>query len=78
MNFLQENWFYIGVIIALVMFLIKIGKWVGSTEKSIDSLQKGVEEVKKDLKSGLSSVQEDIKKYLKNCLRKKLPMHPAL
>ena len=72
MQFLQENWFYISVSIAVISLiivimvrLIGIGVWVGTTNTQIESLQNGLKTVQEGLKTvqeGLKTVQEDIKK----------------
>ncbi len=63
MNFLIENLLYIiSLVITLVVWLGATFIWVERTNTNIKHLQDGVEEVKDDLKSGLSSVQADIKK----------------
>jgi len=62
MEFIQENWHYIiagvAAFIALIVWIAKIGIWVGSTNKSIKFLEKGLNEVREDV----HKVQEDIRK----------------
>ncbi len=72
MEFLQGNWLYIsvsiaiiGLLIAIIASLVKIGIWVGSTDAKIESLQEGLRTVQEGLRTvqeGLRTVQEDVKK----------------
>lgn len=72
MLFLKDNWFLISIFLTLVLVLIKGRAWIGSTNISIDFLKKGLAEVQKSLEV----VQDDIKKYLEDCLSKKRRNHP--
>ncbi len=54
MEFLQENWLsiaIIGLLIAIIARLVKIGIWVGSTDTKIESLQEGLRTVQNDVKT---------------------------
>jgi len=64
-QFIQENWVYIALIIAVIGGLIRIGIWVGSTNKGISNLEKSVGSLEKSVGSLEKSVGS-LKKSVSN------------